>query len=88
MNEYFKRNLTDNESKLTNQQYSLNSFRGHISDKAKYEKDTKQVISPRLFDTKDYKEGDHKLKISQNTSTKPRILTSKLPSAFDMRYRK
>jgi hypothetical protein len=94
MNEIQKKNLNlDNNDKFTSNsvhgQYNMNSFRGYNSDKnSKQEKEVK-IISPRVILQSGEKEGNVDiLKMKQLPLSKPRLLTGKLPSAFDVRYRR
>jgi hypothetical protein len=85
MNELNRKNI--NEDKQTT--YNVNSFRGMYSDKHKLDKEIKlvgNILSPRLIfqsTEKNEKEID-----KSKQMVKPRLLTGKLPSAFDMKYRR
>jgi hypothetical protein len=85
MNDYPKKVFVENEKGHT---YNLNSFRGnssHTTEKVKLEKEHK-IVSPRvILQSIDKTEKED---TKNKTQYKPRLLTAKLPSAFDMKYKK
>lgn len=79
-----KKNSTENEKSS----YNINSFRGVYTDKNR-EKEVKihsNVLSPRLIIPSSEKNEKETERSKQ--SIKPRLLTGKLPSAFDVKYRR
>ena len=95
MHEYIKKNyLETNQEKSL---YNINSFRGLQSDKTKAERELNRIplnsinanhmVSPRVLPKSNDKviigETENKKK-----EVKPRLLTAKLPAAFDVKYKK
>lgn len=89
MHEYIRKTYLENNQEKSI--YNINSFRGINSDKTKANKEegkislnavnSNNVLSPRI-DNK-LGEGDNKRK-----EVKPRLLTGKLPAAFDVKYKR
>jgi hypothetical protein len=83
MNEFNKKNYLEND-KIN---YNVNSFRGLYTDKSKQEKEVKlqnNVLSPRVV----LQSTDRNDKDTTKGQLKPRLLTAKLPAAFDVKYRR
>ena len=89
MNDLNKKNFLENEKASSYNSYNVNSFRvvsNHNYDKNKIEKE--KIISPRMIlqsIEKSDREGDSK---NKQLGMKPRLLTGKLPSAFDVKYKR
>lgn len=94
MHEYIKKNyLETNQEKSL---YNINSFRGLQSDKTKAERELNRIplnninsnymVSPRILP----KSNDKLIGETENKKkeVKPRLLTAKLPAAFDVKYKK
>jgi hypothetical protein len=90
MNDLHKKNYLEGVSNSNSTTYNVNSFRGNSShmnnEKSKHEKENK-LMSPRLIiQSSDKPDKDCDLKSKHQV--KPRLLTGKLPSAFDVRYKR
>jgi hypothetical protein len=88
MSELYKKIYQETDKGTPHNHYNVNSFRGvtnhaHINDKNKFEKEIK-VLSPRIVVDKKEKEADS----NQKQQIKPRLLTGRLPAAFDVKYRR
>jgi hypothetical protein len=71
--------------------YNINSFRGIYTDKNKTEKEIKishNINSSRILPTNSSEKIDKDFEQKNKRELKPRLLTGKLPAAFDMKNRK
>jgi hypothetical protein len=87
MNDINKKHFSENERGVSYNSYNLNSFRvvsNHHIEKNKYEKESK-LLSPRMILQSVEKPDKDDFKKQQ---IKPRLLTAKLPSAFDVKYKR
>ncbi len=88
MNDLNKKHFSENERGVSYNSYNLNSFRvvsNHHFEKNKLEKEVK-LLSPRMIlqSIEKCEKDDPKAK----QQIKPRLLTAKLPSAFDVKYKR
>ena len=87
MNEQYKKLSIENE-KGNHSNYNLNSFRGNYNhgntEKYKQEK----IMSPKLIVNNSERSDNKELELKSKQSLKPRLLTGKLPLAFDMNYKR
>jgi hypothetical protein len=88
MYDFMKKNyLEPNQEKHG---YNINSFRGLYSDKNKLDKETKihhNLKSSRIGNNSSERI-DKDIDQKNKRELKPRLLTGKLPAAFDVKYRK
>jgi len=88
MNDLNKKLFSENERGVSYNSYNLNSFRvvsNHHIEKNKLDKENK-LLSPRIILQSVEKPDKDDLKSKQQI--KPRLLTAKLPSAFDVKYKR
>jgi hypothetical protein len=93
MQEYIRKTYVENNAEKS--LYNINSFRGLQSDKSKAEREisriplnavnSNNVISPRILPNPGDKAGETD---NKKREVKPRLLTAKLPPAFDVKYKR
>lgn len=87
MNDNSKKNFFDSEKRNHQHLYNLNSFRGlqhNISDRHKLDKEVKVLMKENTLRASSKKEKETDL-ISKG-QIKPKLLTSCLPKAFDVKF--
>jgi len=87
MNENNKKIFFDSEKRNQQHSYNLNSFRGlnhNVSDKHKLDKEVKVLMRENTLRASSKKEKEPDF-ISKGQN-KPKLLTSCLPKAFDVKY--
>ncbi len=92
MNDNNKKIIFDSEKRNQQQHsYNLNSFRGlphNMSDKHKVDKEVKVKLKENTLRASSKNDKEKEIDYINKGQIKPKLLTSCLPKAFDMKYGK
>ena len=89
MNDNNKKIFFDIEKRNQQHSYNLNSFRGlhhNMSDKHKVDKEVKVKLKENTLRASSKNDKEKEIDYVNKGQIKPKLLTSCLPKAFDMKY--